>query len=159
MAHKTKLDPNVKRASAVTLAKHLLNAPRDSVLGGHLRKVLNTTIWMHTIADGKKRPRYFSIGSTAANAGKLEHEHVYQRERMITAMLNNPSEADKIMASAVACTVTKSEHDRLHQCDALIDGWPRYILAGIDVIDRQTGKSADLHELATKASGSWQPAW
>jgi hypothetical protein len=47
-----------------------------------------------------------------------------------------PEMVDEILESAVACTVTKHEHDRLAQFKRL-DGWERYSRAGIVVIDTE----------------------
>jgi hypothetical protein len=50
-------------------------------------------------------------------------------------MLANPDRVGAILASATACLVTVSEHDRLTQHDSNAEGWDRYRLAGVDVYD------------------------
>ncbi len=71
---------------------------------------------------------------------KLRHEHVFQRSKMIADLEQAaPHEVDKILESAIGCTVTVEEHTRLSEIDKEY-GWERYRKAGIVVIDTQTGE-------------------
>jgi hypothetical protein len=69
-------------------------------------------------------------------------------------MLAEPGRCDEIMAMAVACVVTRAEHDRLTALtrtrhDAV--GWDQYAAAGIEVVDLgaagATGRAAALRPL------------
>jgi hypothetical protein len=76
---------------------------------------------------------------------------------MVGALLEavgNPKEIERILDKAVACTVTKAEHDRLGRIKDH-DGWARYRLAGIDVVDTQTGELLNLDAMiATQTSNT-----
>lgn len=70
---------------------------------------------------------------------KLRHDHVFPRKKMIDDLLKaEPNELDGILKTAVGCTVTKEESDRLTKFDKECDGWERYTNAGIRVIDTTT---------------------
>ncbi len=44
------------------------------------------------------------------------------------------------MLSALACVVTNDEHQRLTAVGENLQGWDRYIAAGVDVYDEQAGR-------------------
>ena len=122
--------------SAITLVEATLDLP---ILDQHKRDVINVMLWKITEASGKYKTRFRSTG--AANAPKdtkLQHEHVIPRKTLIDAILKEPSRARELLTSALACTVTKEEHDRLtritrEQPD--LQGWERYTAAGITIVD------------------------
>ncbi len=73
---------------------------------------------------------------------------------MVKALLAAPSEkVDDILSAAIGCTITREEHRRLNHFRHL-DGWERYLEAGIVVIDMETGKPVDLSQL--RAVGTLQ---
>jgi hypothetical protein len=53
-------------------------------------------------------------------------------------MTERPAEVAGILAAAVACLVTKTEHEALGKLDTLAEGWERYRMAGVDVYDFST---------------------
>lgn len=89
--------------------------------------------------------RFVSTGAQSASSGtKVEHEHVFTRAHLATLIEANPNERAIrwIMENlAVAAAVTKTEHDLLSRVPKHLTGWDRYADAGVEVIDRTTGKS------------------
>jgi hypothetical protein len=126
-----------RRASAIQLVKMLLKHKDPLVLRAHIRELLTTLLWKITEADSSKyKTRYQSQGAIERSAGvKLQHEHVYQRAKMIDALLiAEPDQIDEILGLAVGCTVTTEEATLLAQFDSDY-GWERYRKAGITVLD------------------------
>ena len=110
------------------------------------RKVLaNSCLWLLTQAEarGKYKLRYQSRESQSVPKRLLRHEHVVPRKKMVDDLIKHPDQVDKIVEKAVACVVTKAEHEKLAKVDKKYpnaDGWERYGLAGIEVIDMVTGQ-------------------
>jgi hypothetical protein len=139
-----------RRASAIQLVKVLLHRKDPLVLRAHLRELLTTLLWKLTEADSSKyKTRYQSRGAIERSAGvKLQHEHVYQRAKMIDALLQaEPNQIDEILGLAVGCTVTTEEAALLVQFDSDY-GWERYRKAGITVLDTKhsPARPVDLSE-------------
>jgi hypothetical protein len=66
---------------------------------------------------------------------KTIHEHVYQRRKMIEALIQaKPEAVDHILKNAIGCLVTVDEHERLRPFGQEY-GWDRYRRAGIAVMD------------------------
>jgi hypothetical protein len=101
-------------------------------------------LWKLTEAEGGKYGTRFKSSGAAGceDKKKLRHDHVFQRKRMVAALMKAaPDEVDKILETAVGCIVTVEEHDLLSsKFDKKCDGWERYRRAGIIVIDTQTGE-------------------
>lgn len=137
-----------RRASAIHLVKVLLEHKDPLVLRAHLRELLTTLLWKLTEAESSKyKTRYQSQAAIERSAGvKLQHEHVYQRAKMIDALLEaKPDQIDEILGVAVGCTVTTEEAALLAQFDSDY-GWERYRKAGITVLDTKhsPGHAVDL---------------
>jgi len=136
-----------RRRSAVALVKLILANRTSPALETHVTELLMLLLWKLTEAESSKyRTRFQSARALVTKDPKqLRHEHVYQRSKMIQALLRaSADQIDGILRDAVACTVTCDEHDRLAQFDKDY-GWERYRKAHIEVINRETGK---IHELA-----------
>ena len=135
------------------LVKLLLAHKDPLILRAHLRELLTTLLWKLTEADSSKyKTRYQSQAAIERSAGvKLRHEHVYQRAKMIDALLKAELEQmDEILGLAIGCTVTTEEHALL----ALFDsdyGWERYRKAGITVMDTKhsPAQPVDLYRTQT----------
>jgi hypothetical protein len=144
MSGKKGRDPDVERRSAVAIAHAILQMNDVNILSSHRKRLLNIALWKLTLADGHKwKTRYQSRAAQKAERtpDSLRHDHVYQRAAMVKDLLEaagNPKEIDRILAQAVPCTVTKEEHDRLGKIKGL-DGWARYRVAGIAIVDTETG--------------------
>ena len=65
----------------------------------------------------------------------MRHDHVQTRASLIAQMMERPAEVDEILAAAVACLVTTTEHSALRRYDGTAAGWDRYRLARVDVYD------------------------
>jgi hypothetical protein len=125
-----------RRRSGFALAKLMLRAGPEILLE-HRKEVLHTAIWKITECEGKWNTRFKSV--IALHGKPWRHEHVYQRAKMVEALLRaNPEDVDAILEKAVGCVVTIDEHLRLDEWDHL-DGWARYEKAGIAVMDMATG--------------------
>lgn len=125
-----------RRESVARLVKILLSSREPAILSTHLRELLTVLLWKLTEADSPKyRTRYQSTEALRDSGGKLHHEHVYQRAKMIDALLNaQPHEVDEILELAVGCTITRPEAERLRRFDDDY-GWERYRKAGIEIMD------------------------
>jgi hypothetical protein len=138
MRYTTHLKGDERRASATRLIKLLL-ANNCPALSDHVEDMIDTLLWRITEADGKQNLIYKSSGAIAALAGrnksKTIHEHVYQRRKMIDALIQaKPEAVDHILKDAIGCLVTVDEHERLRPFDREY-GWDRYRRADIAVMD------------------------
>jgi hypothetical protein len=128
--------------SATTLVKGLLQMP--GLIPEHRREFLRLALWKVTEAEGrtKYKTQLCSHEALSSSPGsKLKHDHVFQRSLMVDALLSaSPDAVDTIIKGAIACTITKQEHDRLKQF-AHLDGWDRYRAAGIAVCRYSDGRS------------------
>ena len=140
--------------SAIAAIKGILPLPLTKP---HRRRFLSLALWKLTEADGKYKTRFQSKCSIGLPRSDLRHEHVYRREKMISDLIANPEQVDRIAARAVACVVTKEEHERLHKIERELDGWERYKRAGIVVIDTQTGSEADLNAVSSSLEDDHEP--
>jgi hypothetical protein len=123
-------------ASAATILEALLTL---DILERHKRDLINGMLWTVTQARGKYTTRYRSQAARDAPRGtKLQHEHVIPRKQLVTAIMNDPTRARALLATAIGCVVTKEEHERLNRItreQPQLQGWERYQAAGITVID------------------------
>lgn len=118
-----------------------------SILGldlypAHKRELLDICIWKITEVDGKYKTRYRSIGALGESTqGNLQHEHVFEKKKLITDLIDQPENYKTILDTAVACVVTKNEHKLLTAIsreDKTLHGWDRYQVANIAVYDLVT---------------------
>jgi hypothetical protein len=94
-------------------------------------------------ADGKYNLRYRSAGARKlahADRRLLRHEHVQTRKQLVEEMIAEPSRVREIVLGATACVVTAEEHQRLAAVGEELQGWDRYLAAGIDVYDDHNGR-------------------
>jgi hypothetical protein len=118
-------------SSAVTAIIAIL--PLD-LYSPHKKELLSTCIWKITEADGKFKVRYWSEGALIAPAKNLRHEHVFERKELIERLMSGESVAS-VISDAIACIVTKDEHDLLSA--SAQSGWNRYHDCQIGVFDTQ----------------------
>ncbi len=140
LAYRTHTDADARLRSALTAAEAISHL---DLYPAHKRELLSVCIWKVTEAApmSKYQTRYRSRGSLAAPESDLAHDHVYQRKRLIDAMLADPDDASRILLSAVACVVTHEEHFRLTAISREakdLDGWDRYERAGIEVVEMES---------------------
>ena len=114
----------------------MLLANNTSAVSEHVQDLIDTLLWRITEADGKYNTRYKSNGAlNCTDKSRLRHEHVYQRSRMIDALVNaDPEAVDGILKNAIGCVVTVDEATHLRKFDSGY-GWERYCKAGIIVMD------------------------
>jgi hypothetical protein len=126
-----------RKRSAVELTKVLLaTKDQETILPQHLRELLGILLWKVTQAESSTHKTRFQSRDALKfrNKGNLRHDHVYQSAKMIDALLAAPERADEILDTAIGCTVTVAEHNRLHEFEEEY-GWGRYRKAGIVVMD------------------------
>lgn len=128
-----KYKANDIKKSAMKLAKLICSA--TGVLEIHKKKLLNELIWKITEADGKYKTRFISEG-VKKGYGPIQHEHVIPRKELIRQILRRPKNIERILNNAVACLVTKKEHQSLTK---LSSGkkWGRYRSIGIRIYDQK----------------------
>jgi hypothetical protein len=151
MAYRIHTDANDRVRSAVTAAEAILAL---DLYPAHKRELLSVCIWKITEAApmSKYQTRFRSRATFAVPESELAHDHVYQRKRLVDEMIAHPEEVGRILLTAVACVVTRMEHDRLIQVsreDPDLDGWERYKKAEIDVVDLQAPQD-DTSKLSLK---------
>jgi hypothetical protein len=138
-------DADRRMASARKLVRVILDA--DDLYPPHRREFIKLALWKVTEAEaGKYTTRYRSRGSLEPGA-ILQHDHVFERAKLASALIAEPDRLDELLDKAVACTVTKDEHQRLTSVSRHmphLDGWARYRAAGISVIDESTGEELAL---------------
>ena len=105
----------------------------------HFNSVLQPLLWKYTEADGSKYSlRWRSAGAMTADRSDLRHEHVVTRKELTSALIAGPVTIEAVrrtMSDAVACLVTKREHDQLSEVARELRGWARYEAAGIECRD------------------------
>lgn len=126
-----------KRINSAILAIKAI-VPLD-LYPAHKRDLISLCIWKITEADGKLKVRYRSEGALNSKISKtkLQHEHVHQRKKLIDRLLNG-EDVETVIADAVACLVTKEEHQILDKSKS--NGWKRYKESGIRVYDTKLEK-------------------
>lgn len=99
--------------SGITLVEATLAL---NIMDSHKCDVINGMLWSVTQARGKYTTRFRSTAPCNAPKGiKLQHEHVIPRKELIGAIMNEPSRARELLSTAIACVVTKEEHQRQRQ--------------------------------------------
>lgn len=129
--------------SALNLGRSILDT---DALTEHKRDFLSVCIWKVTEADGKHNLRYWSEGvytlvqkhsdikAVLKQPLPIQHEHVNPISCLVDKIMNNPACLEKVLREeAIACLITKEEHDKL---DNSPDGFARYEKACIRVWDR-----------------------
>jgi hypothetical protein len=119
----------------------------EGLYPAHRKEFVKLALWMVTTAEaGKFNTRYRSRASREPGA-TIQHNHVDERAKMADRLIAHPDELDSILDLAVGCVVTKEEHARLTQVSRQqpeLDGWDRYVAAGIEVVDMVSGERAVL---------------
>jgi hypothetical protein len=121
--------------SAVSAIRGIL--PLD-IINEHKRILISRMIWAITEAHGKYKTRFRSEGVLTVPDCKIQHEHVFTRKELISEIMNNPENCERILENAVACVVTEEEHKALTKVGREhpnLKGWDRYRRAGITVYD------------------------
>jgi hypothetical protein len=131
-------DRERRLASAVAVATFALAAP--DLYETHRNELLSFACWWATELDGKYKTRYRSTAARQPGATDLRHEHVVPRKTLREAIEREPDRVADILREALACVVTREEHDRLNTLGSEHEGWERYIAAGIDVFDEQESR-------------------
>jgi hypothetical protein len=139
--------PRADAAERIASAKRLIRgllALRHEVRDDQLRELLSVCLWKLTEAepDHKHRTRFRSEAALRAHSRDLQHEHVFERGRLVEELLRHPDEVERVADLVVACTVTKAEHAALAaacRANPGLTGWDRYRAAGIRVLDVATG--------------------
>ena len=138
---------------AIAIAREIV---RLDARAGLQKAVLNTLIWNVTVSDGKYDTRYCSVAAMKEGVNRI-HEHVFQRAYLVKKILENPARLSDYFKHAVSCVVTDDENAALDEIDGKLIGWARYQAAGIVVLDRKTGKPADLVNLQEIALSQFGP--
>lgn len=101
------------------------------------KRMLVHALWEVAIANGNFCPRFRSIGTVHALGEKIQRDHVFQKKRLVSRLLEGEA-VRSVMGDSIVCTVTVEEHKRLTQISRVrneIDGWERYQNAGVSVRD------------------------
>lgn len=145
---------SVRRLSAIEGIRGILQL---SLYPEHKAELLHICLWQLTQAESthKHRTRFMSERAMR-KLGKLRHDHVFQRGMMVERLLrlDDHTGIEGVLQPAVACTVTKSEHDDLSAWSRRhpdVDGWERYRQLGtIRVIDTKLGEECSFSKVGTQ---------
>ena len=137
MSYKSHPDASKRIQSAKDAIKALLQL---DLYPAHKRELLSVCLWKLTEAESfhKHNLRYQTPAARAAPPQEKQHEHVFERKKMVIALIAEPARFEEILSDAVGCTITKEEHKRLTELSRVrpeLDGWERYQEAGITVLD------------------------
>ncbi|HEX7769736.1 MAG TPA: hypothetical protein VF422_06880 [Dokdonella sp.] len=135
--HARRHDADERIASAINAVRAILAA---DLVPAHKRELLSVCIWKLTLAEpvNKYATRFVSVAAVACASRDRVHEHVFERSRLVRALIDGRLPLDELPASAVACVVTRDEHARLARAAVEkpgIEGWDRYRAASIAVVD------------------------
>ena len=131
-----KYKPHPDREDRIQSARDAISAIAPlNLYPAHKKELLSVCIWKITEADGKLNVRYWSEGAISAAKKELRHEHVFERRELVERLLAGES-TDTVVSDAIACIVTKQEHNQLGA--SVKSGWERYLDAGIRVFDTET---------------------
>ena len=142
-------DADNRIESATAIIEALLPLKIDEKMK---RRFLSNCLWQITQAEGRNKYdlRYRSKASLTAPPRDRRHEHVRRRKNMVDLLLRPHADVRDIVKAAQGCVVTKDEHTRLTEFDQLhpeVDGWERYRLAKVRVIDMTTRRAVKFREL------------
>lgn len=103
-------DERVESAKLAMRAMSPLN-----LLAAHKKELLTVCVWKLTEAEGRGKyaTRYCSRRALTAPRRELRHEHVFERQKLVNMLLEDPSKVEEVARRAVACIVTKDEHGHL----------------------------------------------
>jgi hypothetical protein len=107
------------------------------------KRMVGYIVWeITTYLHGNFKGRYRSKGAIAPGA-IIQRDHVNQKARIIERLLASPDQIDSILGGLIHCVVTKEEHDQLTAYSKMnpdVDGWDRYRMVGVEVMDMSTGE-------------------
>lgn len=127
------------QSSARAFITLLLGSRHSECHDSHLRQLISICLWKYSEASGKWNTRYCSEGAFLNPTLKLNHEHVYERARLVGDLLADPNSVHEVLKRCVGCIVLEEEHrllTRISRENPALEGWARYEAAGIKVIDR-----------------------
>lgn len=84
----------------------------------------------------------------------VRHEHVIERRWMIEFLNAHPEAMEVAIWNYPACLVTTEEHLRLGT--SKVWGWARYLKAGLDVVDGETGRKLDLKQADSELRAKYE---
>lgn len=131
----------------------------------HPRRLVNEALWFWTErgrVSRKYQIRYRTpaavklqadLGMSAA-AKHLAHEHVHPRSTVVTHLLRPDANVRATLVVVQGCVVTREEHARLGEFKSL-NGWIRYLKAGIAPLDLETDEPLDLPALIAADERFW----
>jgi hypothetical protein len=99
------------------------------------RKIIDVMLWNITGAFGKLNTKFVSEGSLDSPIKLLRHEHVFTKKSLIERIMSRNGDLDCIIQDAIACIVTKAEHEILHINGKGKLGWDRYKNTAIKVFE------------------------
>ncbi|QTE30320.1 hypothetical protein [Pengzhenrongella sicca] len=131
----------------------------------HPRRLVGEALWFWT-ERGKPARKYRiryrtraalrrqeTLGMSGA-AKYLAHDHVHQRQTVISYLLQQDTDVRAALLAAQACVVTREEHAQLAQYKHL-HGWARYLEAGIVPLDLATHIEVDLVAFVAADRTAW----
>lgn len=143
MSFKHHHDADLRIASARRLVHILLES--TDLYPAHRREFLKLALWKVTEAESGKHNTRFRSRASCEPGAITQHEHVFERAKMVNALIAEPHRFREILDDAVACTVTKDEHARLtalSRTEPELEGWARYAAANIEIVDMATWRSS-----------------
>jgi RecA/RadA recombinase len=123
--YKPHRDGDTRRAMVIAIIRSVVELDGDEHFLKVKKKLLHTLIWAYTEADSKHNTRERSLAAsrlvmpnTKLLKSALVHEHMTCKEDLVARLMRSSSMAvDEVMRDAVACLVTKEEHEHLTRED------------------------------------------
>ena len=107
------------------------------------KRMLVHVVWEIAFATGNTQGsfmgRYRSAKVINQSGLPIQRDHINKKAALIAASLGPSPDLEAIIECAQCCVVTDDEHAQLGAVSAEIDGWERYLAAGISVYDMATG--------------------
>jgi hypothetical protein len=124
----------------------LLDAIRSLPIEEPLKKrILGHIVWEVAFATGNTQGSFMGRYRSAAVVNQpdtpIQRDHINRKAALIAELLGRSPDLEAIIERAQCCVVTDAEHAKLGAVSAGIDGWDRYLAAGISVCDMATGNN------------------
>jgi len=156
--HAARYVPPVDLDQRIEDIKVLLRSISSLAIGVEIKKrMLRQAIWEVTYAKGNAQGRAFgryrSREVISTPGLQIQRDHIHEMKVLISLLLRESPDVERIVQLADCCVVTKDEHDRLTAIGKTTGGHARYAHAGVVVFDMLTERPIDWSTFPAPGNG------